>query len=117
MHPSFRPVSSKRSSKHSGVYDPGPVNDTQPETDPSDVATAELTYVQKQQNDLMLEEFPDGPYGAATNEAQLGKSEPWRKGQIAVSAWRDQNPVASDRTTPVHEPDANARPGSIEGQN
>jgi hypothetical protein len=96
-------------SVNSGSYHPGPVTDDQ--------QSAELSYVQAQQNDLLLEEFPDGPYGAATNEP-LGKSAPWKDGQRSISAFRDQNPAFSDRKVPLDEPDTDGAPrGTIEGQN
>lgn len=96
-------------SVNSGSYDPGPITDTGND--------AELSYVEAQQDDLLLEEFPDGPYGSATNE-RLGKSTPWRKGQRSISAFRDQNPVSSDRKVPLDEPSTNGAPrGTIEGQN
>jgi hypothetical protein len=97
-------------SKNSGAYHPGPVND-------SDNPTSELDIVQANQKDILLEEFPDGPYGAATNAPKLGKSTPWKKGQVAISAYRDENPVMSDRKVPLDEPPSKAPKGSIEGQN
>jgi hypothetical protein len=42
----------------------------------------ELKTVESQRNELVPEEFPDGPYGAATNQ-KLGKSSPWRPHQHA----------------------------------
>lgn len=77
----------------------------------------ELSYVQAQQKDILPEEFPEGPYGAATNEKKLGKTSPWREGQAVVSAYRDQNPAFSDRKVPLDEPPFHAPKGSIEGQN
>lgn len=96
-------------STNSGSYHPGPITD--------DGDDAELSYVKAQQDDLMLEEFPDGPYGS-TRQEPLGKSSPWREGQRSVSAYRDQNPVSSDRKVPLKEPSPNGAPrGTIEGQN
>lgn len=97
-------------SRNSGAYHPGPIKD-------NDAPTAELSFVQAQQQDILLEEFPDGPYGAATNMPKLGKSTPWREGQRGISVFRDQNPVASNRKVPLDEPPAKAPRGSIEGQN
>jgi len=42
----------------------------------------ELKTVESQRNELVPEEFPEGPVGAATSY-QLGKSSPWRPGQHA----------------------------------
>ncbi|MGA9173443.1 MAG: hypothetical protein WBZ33_05625 [Thermoactinomyces sp.] len=42
----------------------------------------ELDTVKSYRSELVPEEFPDGPYGAATNY-KLGKSSPWRPGQHA----------------------------------
>lgn len=95
----------------SGSYDPGPI-----EPVPED--NAELSYVQAQQDDIMLEEFPEGPYGSARSEPIEGKSTPWEPGQRSISAYRDQNPVDSDRKVPMNEPSTDGHPrGSIEGQN
>jgi hypothetical protein len=106
-----KPGSSPRTnSTDAGRYNPGPVNE-------SEWLAEELSAVQAQQKDVMLEEFPEGPYGAATNETKPGKTSPWREGQADVSSYRDQNPAFSDRKVPGHEPPANAPRGSIEGQN
>lgn len=37
--------------------------------------------VESQRNDLIAEEFPDGPYGSPMNAESLGKSTPWRMDQ------------------------------------
>ena len=97
-------------SGNSGSYNPGPVNE-------SEWPNAELSMVQAQQKDIQLEEFPEGPYGAATNTKRLGKSTPWKPGQAAVSAFRDSNPITSDRKVALKEPPFRAPKGSIEGQN
>jgi hypothetical protein len=89
----------------SGAYDPGPVDG------------AELAGVEAWQNDLQLEEFPDGPYAAASDPPRLGKSSPWRPGQRVVSSFRDQNPVTSERKVAAEEPPFDAPEGSIEGEN
>ncbi|MCL6637254.1 MAG: hypothetical protein K6T26_04815 [Alicyclobacillus sp.] len=94
----------------SGAYNPGPVTG-------EDAPNAELAVVQAQRNDLQLEEFPEGPYGAASPSESLGKSQAWEPGQASVSAFRDANPVFSDRKLAEHEPPAQAPRGSIEGQN
>ncbi|RIV29198.1 hypothetical protein D2Q93_01100 [Alicyclobacillaceae bacterium I2511] len=70
-----------------------------------------------QHNDLMLEEFPEGPYGAP-EPTTLGKSSPWEVGQAVVSPYWDQNPVETNRKRPAHErPFESRSEGSIEGQN
>lgn len=43
----------------------------------------DLATVNSQKNDIIAEEFPDGPYGSI--EQSLGKSTPWREGQRATS--------------------------------
>lgn len=78
---------------------------------------AELSIVQAQSQDLAQEEFPEGPYGAATNEKKLGKVSPWKPGQRSGNRFRDANPISSDRTIPLREPEADAPIGTIEGQN
>jgi hypothetical protein len=98
------------SSVNSGAYNPGPINDR-------DLPTAELEFVQAQQYDIQLEEFPEGPYGSPTNMPRLGKSTPWRAGQVGISAYRDENPVTSARKVSLDEPPPKAPRGSIEGQN
>lgn len=96
-------------SKSSGAYDPGPIGN-------EDGSSPELSYVQAWQDDLQLEEFPEGPYGSPIT-GPMGKSGPWQKGQVSVSAHRDQNPVGSDRKLAEHEPPFEAPPGTQEGQN
>jgi len=51
-----------------------------------DVSTAE-----SHQNDLIAEEFPEGPYGADLVSKSLGKSSPWRMGQHAQSPYGYEN--------------------------
>jgi len=41
----------------------------------------DLATVESQRNDLVAEEFSDGPYGSPTNAEMLGKSTPWRVDQ------------------------------------
>ncbi|WP_274433836.1 hypothetical protein [Alicyclobacillus sp. ALC3] len=96
-------------SNNSGSYHPGPIGN-------EDGASPELSYVQAWQDDLQLEEFAEGPYGAAT-AGLPGKSSPWQRGQAVASAHRDQNPVDSDRKLAAHEPPFEDPPGTQEGQN
>ncbi|MEJ8544027.1 hypothetical protein [Brevibacillus borstelensis] len=46
---------------------------------------SELSTVESQRNEILQEEFPEGPYGAATNEARLGKATGWEPGQHSTS--------------------------------
>lgn len=103
------------SSINSGSYDPGPV--AQDETSSARLNTAELSTVQAQQNDILLEEFPEGPYGAATDQPATGKSTPWTPGQQSVSAFRDANPVDSNRKVAIHEPARDAPKNTVEAEN
>lgn len=41
----------------------------------------DLSTVESQRNDLIPEEFPEGPYGADLKSESLGKSSPWRREQ------------------------------------
>ncbi|WP_028776822.1 hypothetical protein [Shimazuella kribbensis] len=41
----------------------------------------ELDTVIAYHSEMALEEFPEGPYGAAHNEEKLGKNSPWLPGQ------------------------------------
>ncbi|GMA55957.1 hypothetical protein C7445_10543 [Alicyclobacillus sacchari] len=88
-------------SSNSGAYDPGPLDEGA-----SDYPTAELWQAQATTYDLAVEEFPEGPYGAATNEKRLGKTSPWLDGQMVSGRFRDSNPIRSDRHTAPHESDA-----------
>jgi len=95
---------------NSGSYHPGPINENgQP--------TAELSVVQAHDLDLQHEEFPEGPYGAATNETKLGKTSLWKPGQRFVSRYRDQNPIGSDRKVPLGEEDMLPSADSLDQQN
>lgn len=47
--------------------------DRQPYTD--------VSTVESQRNDLIAEEFPEGPYGSDLLSESLGKSTPWRMNQ------------------------------------
>ncbi|MGC5327614.1 hypothetical protein [Brevibacillus sp. SYSU BS000544] len=47
---------------------------------------SELKTVESQRNEIYFEEFPEGPYGAATNEQFLGKATGWEEGQYSTQA-------------------------------
>lgn len=83
-------------SANSGSYRPGPINET-------GAPSAELADVQAHTLDLALEEFPEGPYGATTNEVKLGKVSEWKQGQTFSGRFRDSNMVTSDRTVATEE--------------
>lgn len=51
----------------------------------------ELGSVEAYHNELNVEEFPEGPYGAAHNEEKLGKTSPWMEGQRRTSAFTYEN--------------------------
>lgn len=46
---------------------------------------SELSTVESQRNEILQEEFPEGPYGASTNEKRLGKATGWEPGQHSTS--------------------------------
>lgn len=46
---------------------------------------SELSTVENQRNEVYFEEFPEGPYGAATNEELLGKATGWEEGQYSTN--------------------------------
>jgi len=95
-HPKTHPVSSP----NSGAYDPGPVDQGETDYPTADVAAAQAaTY------DLAVEEFPEGPYGATTDERRLGKTSPWLPGQMVSGRFRDTNMITSDRHTAPYEQD------------
>ncbi|MFD1674914.1 hypothetical protein [Alicyclobacillus fodiniaquatilis] len=99
-------------SPNSGAYNPGPVK-----AGDNDYPTAELAGVQQHIYDLAVEEFPEGPYGAAHNAAHLGKETEWKPGQAVSGRFRDSNMIRSDRTVATEEDDFKGQaPGSIEGQ-
>ncbi|MFJ5713808.1 cytosolic protein [Neobacillus sp. NPDC093127] len=49
----------------------------------------ELSNVEKQQNFLTAQEFPEGPYGSTfrVNDTVQNKSTPWKEGQRRYSAY------------------------------
>ncbi|MED1795944.1 hypothetical protein P4V54_25095 [Brevibacillus nitrificans] len=46
---------------------------------------SELSTVESQRNEILQEEFPEGPYGSSTNRERLGKSSEWEPGQQSTS--------------------------------
>ncbi|WP_139491326.1 hypothetical protein [Brevibacillus dissolubilis] len=46
---------------------------------------SELSTVESQRNEILQEEFPEGPYGATTNAERLGKATGWEEGQHSTS--------------------------------
>nr|WP_089971257.1 hypothetical protein [Lihuaxuella thermophila] len=72
----------------------------------------ELSTVKSLHNDLIPEEFPEGPYEAATHEKKLGKSSPWRPGQHMTSnftyemrEFHEGLPRVSPGSHPTHDDD------------
>ena len=51
----------------------------------------DLATVESQRNDLIAEEFPEGPYGSTINAEKLGKSTPWRIDQRSPNAFDFEN--------------------------
>lgn len=109
MEKEQRPNNQPVQSKNSGSY--------HPVSNLEEPASRELGMVEHQRLDLALEEFPEGPYGATTNEIKLGKVSEWKPGQAYSGRFRDSNPVSSDRTVAETEPPFDSSEGSIEGQN
>jgi hypothetical protein len=71
----------------------------------SDDNHRELKSVESQHNELVPEEFADGPYGAATHPDKLGKSSPWTSAQHAA-------PQFTYEMREFHEGIARQMPGS-----
>lgn len=47
--------------------------------------------VESQRNDLIAEEFPEGPYGSSQLTESLGKSSPWREDQRPPNRFTYEN--------------------------
>lgn len=47
--------------------------------------------VESQRNDLIPEEFPEGPYGMSLETETLGKSTPWRQDQRPPNSFTYEN--------------------------
>ncbi|WP_062308052.1 hypothetical protein [Alicyclobacillus sendaiensis] len=97
-HTNRPPTTPSVASPNSGAYDPGPVD--QGETD---YPTADVAAAQASTYDLAVEEFPEGPYGATTNERRPGKTSRWLDGQMVSGRFRDTNMITSDRHTAPYE--------------
>ncbi|WNR47130.1 hypothetical protein MJB10_21055 [Paenibacillus roseipurpureus] len=77
-------------------------------------AYADLKTVESQRNDLIPEEFPEGPYGTSMLTESLGKSTPWREDQRSPNRFSYENrelhagitrdyPGADDAQQETHE--------------
>lgn len=53
--------------------------------------TTDLATVESQRNDLIPEEFPEGPYGTSLPSESLGKSTPWREDQRPPNRFSYEN--------------------------
>jgi hypothetical protein len=53
--------------------------------------TTDLSTVESQRNDLIPEEFPEGPYGSTMLVESLGKSTPWRDDQRPPNPYGYEN--------------------------
>jgi hypothetical protein len=53
--------------------------------------TTDLATVESQRNEVIPEEFPEGPYGMAIESPSLGKSTPWRADQRSKSNFTWEN--------------------------
>ena len=51
----------------------------------------DLSTVESQRNEYIAEEFPEGPFGAATNEDVLGKETPFLASQHASPQYTYEN--------------------------
>nr|WP_308639927.1 hypothetical protein [Paenibacillus silvisoli] len=51
----------------------------------------DLATVESQRNDLIAQEFPEGPYGSTIIPAKLGKSTPWREDQRSSNRFDYEN--------------------------
>ncbi|GKU75814.1 hypothetical protein [Paenibacillus sp. L3-i20] len=51
----------------------------------------DVSTVESQRNDLIAEEFPEGPYGSDLLSESLGKSSPWRSDQRSSNRFDYEN--------------------------
>lgn len=68
----------------------------------TDVAT-----VESQRNDLMAEEFPEGPYGAELFSESLGKSSEWREDQRPPNRFAYENRTLHEGLAREYPPEHN----------
>ncbi|CAN7697334.1 hypothetical protein LJR153_005621 [Paenibacillus sp. LjRoot153] len=54
-------------------------------------AYTDLKTVESQRNDMIPEEFPEGPYGTSMMSESLGKSTPWREDQRPTNRFAYEN--------------------------
>jgi len=54
-------------------------------------AYTHFSNVESQRNDLVAEEFPEGPYGSSLVSKSLGKSKPWRIDQRSPNRFGYEN--------------------------
>lgn len=75
---------------------------------------SEISTVQKRHDELIPEEFPDGPFGSAFNKEEpvRFKSTPWEEGQKRMSAFvypdeerHDELPRKYPGAHPLHDED------------
>ncbi|MBT2761574.1 hypothetical protein [Paenibacillus sp. ISL-20] len=74
----------------------------------------DLSTVESQRNDLVAEEFPEGPYGSNLRSDSLGKSTPWRKDQRPPNRfdYEDRNlHMGIEREYPGEDESIQADPG------
>ncbi|MDR0268599.1 hypothetical protein [Paenibacillus sp.] len=69
-----------------------------------DYENNDVSTVQSQRNDLIPEEFPEGPYGSSLEAESIGKSKPWLKGQNGPRPFGNEN-------LQLHEADGREYPG------
>jgi hypothetical protein len=53
--------------------------------------STDVSTVESQRNDLIPEEFPEGPYGSGLQVETLGKSKPWRIDQRSPNRFDYEN--------------------------
>ena len=65
----------------------------------------DLSTVESQRNEIIPEEFPEGPYGSANSFAIEGKSDPWREDQRRISAYAYENRRLHEEMERAYPPD------------
>jgi hypothetical protein len=76
----------------------------------------DVSTVESQRNDLVAEEFPEGPYGSAIIAESLGKSTPWRVDQRPPNRFDYENrelPRGLERGYPGDQGQGNAAPDTF----